>query len=195
MIDPFDITKFDRTDAELEEFVLFCAVVAGKTASTQARLLDNMLKVVFGRSPFDKVRRLIRNKQLLPALKESRLGQYSRLKSFFEDIVNLDLRTCTVEDLERVRGCGPKTARFFLIHTRPNQRLAAVDTHILKELRLHGVMAPKATPPAGASYRRLEAAFLSMADEANMSPADYDLMIWTKHTTSQREDAQKSSYS
>jgi hypothetical protein len=44
MIDPRDVTKFDRTQAELEEYWLFCIVAAGKTAMTQARLLDAYLQ-------------------------------------------------------------------------------------------------------------------------------------------------------
>jgi thermostable 8-oxoguanine DNA glycosylase len=186
MIDPFDITKYDRTDAELEEFFLFCLVVAGKTATTQAGLLDGMLASVFGSSPFDKIRRLIRNDHLMEALKQSRLGQYSRLHNAMVDAVQLDLRNCNVSDLEAVRGCGPKTARMFLMHSRPQQRLAAIDTHILKHLASASVKVPKATPPAGPSYRRLEEDFLRLADEANMDVAEYDLMIWKKYAKKMR---------
>jgi thermostable 8-oxoguanine DNA glycosylase len=181
MIDPSDITKFDRTDAELEEFYLFCAVVAGKTATTQARLLDNFLNSVFGKTPFDKIRRLIRNDKLMPALRESRLGQYGRLYKLIEKSVELDLRNCNIEDLEKIPGCGPKTARMFLMHSRPKQRLAAIDTHVLKHLASVNVKVPKATPPSGANYRRLEQDFLRLADEANMEVADYDLMVWRSY--------------
>ncbi len=178
MIDVFDITKYDRTDAELEEYLLFCGVVAGKTATTQARLLDNFLSAVFGSSPFDKIRRLLRNGQLMDALKESHLGQYRRLYNFMSDAVELDLRKCNVADLEGLRGCGPKTARMFLMHSRPKQRLAALDTHVLKHLALANIKVPKATPPAGVNYQRLEQDFIRLADEAKMDVADYDLMVW-----------------
>jgi hypothetical protein len=39
-VDPYNITKYNRTEAELECFLLFCIVVAGKTAYIQARKLD-----------------------------------------------------------------------------------------------------------------------------------------------------------
>jgi thermostable 8-oxoguanine DNA glycosylase len=188
LIDPFNITKYDRTDAELEEYFLFCGVVAGKTATTQARLLDGFLSTVFGTSPFDKIRRLIRNNTLMEALKESRLGQYGRLFNYMSDAVKLDLRNCNVTDLEKVRGCGPKTARMFLMHSRPKQRLAAIDTHVLKHLASASVKVPKATPPAGPSYRRLEEDFLRLADEANMDVAEYDLMIWTRYAAIARKE-------
>jgi hypothetical protein len=38
-VDPYNITKYNRTEAELECFLLFCIVVAGKTAYIQARKL------------------------------------------------------------------------------------------------------------------------------------------------------------
>ena len=43
MIDPRKVTKFDRTLEELEEFMLFAIVVAGKNAFQQARKLEQFL--------------------------------------------------------------------------------------------------------------------------------------------------------
>lgn len=183
MIDPFNITQYDRSDAELEEFLLFCAVVAGKTATVQAKLLDGMLSGVFGSSPFDKIKRLLRNDTLMEALKMSRLGQYRRLHNFMEDAIKVDLRNCNVTDLEKIRGCGPKTARMFLMHSRPRQRLAAIDTHVLKYLKENGVKVPKATPPAGKSYEALEEEFLKLADRSGMSVADFDLQVWSRYAS------------
>ena len=42
-IDPYNITNFQRSDAELELFLLFCIVVAGKTAYIQSEKLDLFL--------------------------------------------------------------------------------------------------------------------------------------------------------
>lgn len=46
MIDPKNITNFDRTDNELEEFALFAIAVAGKSAKTIAPALDRTLKYI-----------------------------------------------------------------------------------------------------------------------------------------------------
>lgn len=188
LVDPSDVIKYDRTDAELELFWLFCAVVAGKTATTQARLLDNFLQSldrdhVFNHdSPFQRIYYATRKGVLLDKLKESRLGQYNRLNRMFMQSVSLRLRTCTVEDLEAIHGCGPKTARMFLMMSRPKQRYAALDTHVLKHLRANGIDAPKVTPSAGPTYRRLEEEFLKLADAAEMEVSDYDLMVWKKYS-------------
>lgn len=44
MIDPNNITKFYRTEAELEEFLLFCIIVAGKNSKIQAKKLAEFLE-------------------------------------------------------------------------------------------------------------------------------------------------------
>jgi thermostable 8-oxoguanine DNA glycosylase len=182
LIDPEKLTNFTRNDAELEAVWLFSLVVAGKAARTQARLLDGFIRRLDGATPFDGIRNAIDKKSLLRRVKASRLGQWTRLTAAFAASVHLDLRTCTVEDLETIPGCGPKTARLFIMHTRPEQRYAAIDTHILKLLREEGFAVPKATPPAGSRYRDLEIAFLKLADASGMSPADFDLAVWTRYS-------------
>lgn len=194
LIDPEDITRFDRTDAELQAFWLFSLVVAGKNARTQARLLDGFIRKLGGDTPFDGIRRAVAKKSLLRRVKASRLGQWTRLTAAFAASVDLDLRTCTAADLEAIPGCGPKTARLFLMHSRPNQRLAAIDTHIIKLfgeheerflsfLRERGIRRqslPTATPPAGKLYSAMEGFFLMLADESGTTPANYDLAVWTR---------------
>lgn len=188
LIDPSDVIKFDRTDEELELFWLFCAVVAGKTASTQAKLLHAFVNDLPSPhppgNPFLRIEFAESLGILLDSLIASRLGQYNRLYRFMVESLRLDLRTCTVEDLEAIPGCGPKTARMFLMFSRPDQRFAALDTHVLKHLRAHGIDGPKTTPPAGPTYRRLEQEFLKLVDASGMSVADYDLMVWREHARS-----------
>lgn len=184
LVDPSDIIKYDRTVSELELFWLFCAVVAGKTATTQARLLDSFLQGLEGGTPFDRIQRAERRGTLLAALKASSLGQYNRLHRLMVDSLRFDLATCSVEDLETIHGVGPKTARMFVMMTRPDQEYAALDTHVLKHLRANGIDAPKATPPLGPTYRRLEQAFIALARSAKMAVADYDLAVWKQHSAS-----------
>jgi hypothetical protein len=43
LIDPYKITNYKRSKNELEEFLLFCIVVAGKTAYIQSQKLDEFL--------------------------------------------------------------------------------------------------------------------------------------------------------
>lgn len=186
LVDPSDVVNFNRTDHELELFWLFVAVVAGKTAKTQARLLDNFLTNLpapygeFNDTPFGRIHLANASGTLFEKLKESRLGQFNRLYKLFVGSLLIDLRECTVEDLEAIHGVGPKTARMFIMMSRPNQRYAALDTHILKYLAQKGHDVPKVTP-TGKQYGNIEKIFLKYADESNMSVADFDLQIWKSY--------------
>ncbi len=181
LVDPDQVTKFDRTEEELQLFWLFSLVVAGKTAKTQAAALERFLGNIPGDSPFEKISYAWVHDTLRRRLESARLGQYNRLEQAFIDSIHLELSKCTIEDLEEVHGVGPKTARFFLMHTRPNQRIAALDTHVLKHLRAEGIDAPKLTPQSGKRYRELEEKFLALVDKSGMTVADYDLKVWKSY--------------
>lgn len=185
LVNPADVINYNRTDEELELWWLFSAVVAGKTASTQARLLDNFLNSldpVDDDSPFNRIHEAELKGVLFEKLQNSRLGQYNRLYKMFVASLGLDLRNCTIQELEDIPGCGPKTARMFIMMSRPNQRMAALDTHVLKHLRANGIEAPDATPQSKREYRRLEEEFLKLVDTSGMSVADYDLTVWKQYS-------------
>ena len=58
VIDPFNITNYNRTETELQVFWLFCIMVAGKNAGQTATKLTNMLKdMPFDAMPFDWLRK------------------------------------------------------------------------------------------------------------------------------------------
>jgi len=143
--------------------------------------LDGFLNALEGLTPFDKIARAWESGTLLDALQRARIGQYGRLSRCYVESLKLDLRNDSVEAFEAIHGVGPKTARMFIMHSRPNQRLAAIDTHVLKHLKASGIDAPEVTPANSREYRRLEQAFLDLADHAGMTPADYDLMVWKSY--------------
>lgn len=183
MIDPLNITNFSRTEAELEEFLLFAILVAGKKSIQQSAKLEAFLSSAHhGRTPLDKVRFMIDMGVLHAFMEKHRLGQYNRVGAAFSYLAHhrLDLATCSVYDLEAIPGVGFKTARFFLLHSRPNARVAAIDTHILKFIREHGHEdVPAATPTKAQDYHKWEAVFLGIADRLGLDPAHLDLREWS----------------
>jgi len=179
MIDPNNITNFNSTEKELQEVLLFWVCVAGKTASTMARGLDKLLNSLKGNSPFEKIKNIGAGK-LPQTLKKFGIGCYNlKAKSLWELVnSNLDLRTCSAEDLENIYGIGPKTARCFIIHSRRNANCAGLDTHILKFLRSKGHNVPKSTPSTKKQYKKFEDLFLGYAKKSGQSIAEFDLNIW-----------------
>lgn len=182
MIDPTKITNFDRTDSELQEFFLFAIVAAGKTAIIQAKKLEEFLTPAWNRgiTPFEYIEDLINKGHLRSMICEVKLGQYNRITAAFEESIKLDLTTATTKELERIPGVGPKTSRFFLLHTRPFQQFAVLDTHILAWLKenVKDLHVPKTTPQSASRYRALEKVFLEQAEKLNMNPEDLDIKIW-----------------
>jgi len=117
----------------LEEFLLFCVVVAGKNADQQARKLEVFLG---GREPFRFIRSLGPG-ELAAGLRRVKLGKYTLLTESFRRLAaaGLDLRRCAWQDLTLFPGIGIKTAKFFVQHSRPDEMHAVLDTHVLAWMR------------------------------------------------------------
>ena len=187
MIYPERITKFNRTENELQEFFLFCVIVAGKNALVQAKKLEAFLQPAWYKNmtPFDYINYLTKRGELGIMLREIKMGQYKRIEFIFKRSTRLNLKECTVEQLERIPGIGPKTSRFFILHSRKNQKLAVLDTHVLKWLRetLDLENVPISTPQSKIRYKELEQAFINFAESSGMTVSELDLNIWNKYSS------------
>jgi hypothetical protein len=190
MIIPSEISDFWRDTYALEEFALFAVVTAGKKAEQMAEKLDLFLEPMSDirfhhpevDTPFRYVR-FLRDRNLLEnQLRACKLGQYGRIVTAWSALIDLDPVNCTVEDLSSLKGIGPKTARFFLLHSRPDQRLACLDTHILHWLRKERKfsLAPKISPCSERKYQIWENIFLRECDYLRRTPAELDLEIWNQ---------------
>jgi hypothetical protein len=191
MITPTTITNYNRTEAELEEFLMFAILVAGKSAEQQAIKLDLFLKqqqyansvsLGHGWTPFEELKLQIQNDYLDGNMRRFKLGQYKRITNAFKGILDLKgrLKSVTIEELEAIKGIGSKTARFFILHSRPDAKVAVLDTHILKWLKEKGYNVPKSTPPKK-KYAEIELLFLQEAIFHQLNPADLDLEIWKSY--------------
>lgn len=206
MINPYSITNFNRTDYELQEFLLFCIVVAGKTAHIQADKLDyflndskNALKSFYSDEllhnikPFDIISLLNENNILLLQIIKAKLGQYNKIYKAFQCISNIknkiNLKECTTEELEKIPGVGLKTSRFFILHSRNTTSIAVLDVHILKFLKSLGHDVPKTTPNKK-KYYFLEQKFLDYCRNENIHPAEADLDIWKSYARKQNKVAE-----
>lgn len=185
MVDPFNVTDYNRTDRQLEEFLFFCVFVAGKNAVQTAEKTHQFYREFEANHyRFTQMNLGVQHLLLEELARKFRLGKYAVLSKFFKKYVNEkpDLRTITTHELMEYPGIGPKTARFFILHSRPDVRVAVLDTHILKYLREQGINAPKSTPGVPWQYKVLEDIFLHMYDNYGFGTlAEFDLYLWKRY--------------
>ena len=79
LIDPKDITNYNRTDSELQSFWIFCILVAGKNSDTTARLVTRLLNDRGDMTPFEFIKSL-KLSELHNYLKAHKTGQYDRIR-------------------------------------------------------------------------------------------------------------------
>jgi thermostable 8-oxoguanine DNA glycosylase len=193
MINPYNITNYNRTLSEKQEFLLFCIVVAGKTAYIQANKLEEFLKSIHTRlmmpdscSPFQIIKSAHQHGILLQELQKAKMGQYNKLfKGFKYSVDNpINLEQCKPDELEKIPGVGMKSSRFFLLHSfeNYNNSLAILDTHILKFIRENiDHRAPKSTPTITVTYKYWEDVFLYWCELNKKNVAEFDLEIWKSY--------------
>lgn len=193
MINPYNITDYNRKKEELEEFLLFCIVVAGKTAYIQAQKLEDFLKSINIRlkmpeptSPFQSLKSANEHGILMEEILRAKLGQYKKIYNGFKYITEreYDLTRMTPEQLELIPGVGMKTSRFFLLHSDVcyKDNIAILDTHILKFIKENiDDRAPKSTPTIAVKYTYWEDRFLHWCKLNNKNVAEFDLETWKKY--------------
>ena len=199
-VDPYNITNYDRTKDELECFLLFCIVVAGKTAYIQARKLDEFLTSINKRlmmpehvNPFQSLKSAEQHGILMQEILKAKLGQYKKIYNGFKYITEheYDLTRMTPDLLECIPGVGMKTSRFFLLHSDKNYKdiIAILDTHILKFIKENiDDRAPKSTPTIRVTYKYWEDLFLYWCQCNNKNVADFDLEVWKSYARTAKND-------
>ena len=199
-VDPYNITNYDRTKDELECFLLFCIVVAGKTAYIQARKLDEFLTSINKRlmmpehvNPFQSLKSAEQHGILMEEILKAKLGQYKKIYNGFKYISEREynLNRMTPQLLECIPGVGMKTSRFFLLHSDKfyKDKIAILDTHILKFIKENiDDKAPKSTPTIRVTYKYWEDVFLYWCECNNKNVADFDLEVWKSYARVAKND-------
>lgn len=191
VIDPVKITNFNLNKNQLEEVLLFWVCASGKNGVTSARCLENFLSDLHKQfqlqtyQPFKVIRKWVDMfglSELAFQMRKHGIGCYNLKAYTFKCLAfsGLNLSTCTVDDLEKIKGIGCKTSRCFIIHSRKNARHAGLDTHIKKYLRDNGYDVPKNLTKK--QYEYWEDIFLKLADRFKIEVAKFDLMIWNHYS-------------
>lgn len=189
-----------NTKHERERFLIHAILVAGKSATFGATKTELLLMGAGPDGPFDYIRRLKREGRLRAVIEETKTGNYTKVEAAFNDIAEstIDVETCKYEDLRKIHGVGPKTARYFLMYTREDtddEYAVALDRHTLHWLRDCGYKkAPLSTPQDEDEYLFWARAFVNEARKAGMTVRQADTHAWNKfakHDDTSRERAMK----
>ena len=84
--------------------------------------------------------------------------------------------------VSEIRGLGYKEASHFLRNIGKGEDLAILDRHILKNLRLLGIIEEEKTVSTKAAYLMAEAKLLEFTEDVKISPAELDLLLWSEET-------------
>ena len=188
MINPAEVTNYNRTQSELEEFILFCINVAGKKSAIEAPKLEVFIEraknITKESTPFNCIRKLIKLGRLNEIMHWAKLSPYAQRYNSYVAVAKIkDLQTVTLNRLLQVPGIGLKTARFFLSHSREDFDEPMLDTHILRFLRDQGYSdAPKSTPTNENTYHYFANIFKNIARQLGKSVTDLDLEIWKQYS-------------
>ena len=191
MINPAEVTNYNRTQYELEAFILFCINVAGKKSAIEAPKLEVFIErakdITKESTPFNCIRKLIKLGRLNEIMHWAKLSPYAqRYNSYVSAVKIKDLQVVTLNRLLKVPGIGLKTARFFLSHSREDFDEPMLDTHILRFLRDQGYSdAPKSTPSNENTYHYFANIFKNIARQLGKTVTNLDLEVWKQYSKTQ----------
>jgi thermostable 8-oxoguanine DNA glycosylase len=197
-----NITKYDCTEYELQERIVFWILAAGKSGKIAARITNKLSElprrkdgILYYYSTYfdiDSFALILRN---------CGCGCYNQKAQTIIDLGlavlerDIDLEACSPCELEAIRGIGPKTSRGFILHSRKGARYACLDRHILRWIRdILGIDAPPSTPPKGKRYNDLERIFIQAADARGKTSAELDLEIWNKYRRKVQDEKGEASW-
>ena len=103
-VNPTDITDFNRDNNQLEAFWLFCMFVAGKNSDYASRCLTKLIHAAklgedVGYDGVFNYFKSIGEVGIHNALVASKVGQYGRLTKGIMQSLDLDLGSCSLDDL------------------------------------------------------------------------------------------------
>ncbi len=141
IIDPLNITEYNAPIERLEVHILFWITAQGKNGVTSAKCLTKLL----GKSvlpPFETIR--FYGNELQDKLKECGIGCFKNKAKYMLNVANsnVNLQTCSVDELRAIKGIGYKTSKCFIMHTREGVKLAGLDRHVRNYLRDLGYDVP-----------------------------------------------------
>lgn len=184
-IDPTTLNNVVESQWNIEEFAICAICVAASKATKIFSAIDSLLESIRipNKTPFELIAQMSRG-QLCQLFKDYGIRFFNNKANYVKNLIEakLNLWNCSLDQLEDIKGIGPKTARYFLLYTRPelDGQIAVIDTHVLKYLQYKGYKVPKTTPASGGAYKRLENLFIKHKPK-HLNMRSWDLYIWNHY--------------
>lgn len=191
MIDPLKVTDYERNSDALKEFAIFCICVAGKNSDQTARKVDALVRNPKFLTELSLQYHIPQNTQkgyqfhvanIAGFLRQVKMGQYDRIARAIVELNQLDLHRVTFEQLTNVFGIGPKTAAFFLLHTRRDATVPVVDTHVVKYMATKAITMKVTSDRKKYAMNAQEVAFHLAKDFPNKTLAEADQFVWNVYS-------------
>jgi len=193
MIIPTAITQYGRNPIQLLEFAIFAVCVAGKNSDQTAKKVDSLwrdqsfrttLTTQFRYPPLTDTQHDLYVKMIRQYLEAHKIGQYDRLSRV---IMWLNQKSCKLDtikfnDLVDFRGIGPKTAAFFILHSRRGATVPVIDTHICKYMADKGVEMKVTSSLPKYMKNVVMVKHWMKKDFPKMTLAEADLLLWNKYS-------------
>ncbi len=178
LIDPERLTNYARNQCQLEALGIYSVLAWGRQAKRAQNAVETLLiECPPAATPYGQVRAAIGAGTLRLCVEATRIGDYAKRRRALEKLVAMDVRTAGVDELSS--AVGLKSARLIVLHSRPNQAVAALDRHVLAYLRGRGHDVPEQdTPRSPKRYAHLERLFLAECEQQGRDPAELDLATW-----------------
>lgn len=186
-------------DGLRQVFLLLAASVAGKSAATQSRKLEDLLQIVeseSGRDPLDFGIAAAPASTWDIAMRMCGFGKYTILGNLVRALEERNKpdklwHPDELQDVINLPGIGNKTSRFFMTYTSVTARHAVLDVHLKRHL---GAMFPKVgefvqaygrNTMSDGEYHRVEKAYVRTCDELDILPFVLDFELWYRASNSE----------
>ena len=163
----------------MKEFV-FCLL----TPQSKAKICWNAVERIFENDRWDE-------KSILSFMngvrfKHKKSGYVAEGIKKFNEVLDAVLSMNEIEAREwlvkNVKGMGYKEASHFLRNIGRAKNLAILDRHILKNMKIYGIIDEIPSHLSKKTYMELEKKFIEFANNIKIPPLHLDMLLWYKET-------------